>query len=75
MVAIRRGRKFCPFSGSKATEIDYKDVGTLKRFLTENFKIVPCRISGVKAKYQRRLAEAIKHARYLSLLPYTDTHE
>lgn len=54
--------------------VDYKDVNTLKTFITESGKIVPSRITGTSAKYQRELARAIKRARYLALLPYTDLH-
>ena len=57
------------------TEIDYKDLATLKNYITETGKIVPSRITGTKAKYQRQLARAVKRARYLALLPYTDSHE
>lgn len=57
-----------------ANEIDYKDVETLKNYITESGKIVPSRITGTGAKYQRALARAIKRARYLALLPYTDLH-
>lgn len=56
-------------------EVDYKDVETLRRYLTETGKIVPIRVSGISAKYQRSLARAIKNARYLALLPYTDRHK
>ncbi|MGY2498580.1 30S ribosomal protein S18, partial [Klebsiella pneumoniae] len=56
------------------TEIDYKDIVTLKNYVTESGKIVPSRITGTRAKYQRQLARAIKRARYLALLPYTDLH-
>jgi small subunit ribosomal protein S18 len=56
-------------------EIDYKDLEVLKQYITETGKIVPSRITGTKAKYQRQLATAIKRARYLALLPYTDSHQ
>ena len=56
------------------TEIDYKDLDTLKQYVSETGKIVPSRITGTKAKYQRQLATAVKRARYLALLPYTDAH-
>ena len=56
-------------------EIDYKDIETLKQYVSETGKIVPSRITGTKAKYQRQLAKAIKRARYLALLPYTDGHK
>lgn len=69
-----RRRKFCKFTAEGVTEIDYKDLNTLRQYLTENGKIVPSRITGTKAKYQRQLATAIRRARYLALLPYTDNH-
>ncbi len=70
-----RRRKFCRFSAEGAAEIDYKDLDTLKGYVTETGKIVPSRITGTKAKYQRQLATAIKRARYVALLPYTDAHK
>ena len=69
-----RRKKFCKFTAEGATEIDYKDLATLKQYISENGKIVPSRVTGTKAQYQRQLALAIKRARYLSLLPYTDKH-
>ncbi len=69
-----RRRKFCRFTADGVTEIDYKDVNTLRQYIGESGKIVPSRITGTKARYQRQLARAIKQARYLSLLPYTDNH-
>ena len=65
-----RRRKSCPFSGPNAPKIDYKDVRLLSRFLSERGKIVPSRITAVSAKKQRELAQAIKRARFLALLPY-----
>ena len=65
-----RRRKTCPFSGSDAPKIDYKDVKLLQRFISERGKIVPSRITAVSAPKQRRLSQAIKRARYLALLPY-----
>ena len=65
-----RRRKTCPFTGANAPTIDYKDVKLLQRFVSERGKIVPSRITAVSAKKQRRLAQAIKRARYLALLPY-----
>ncbi|MCW5699939.1 MAG: 30S ribosomal protein S18 [Rhodospirillales bacterium] len=65
-----RRKKSCPFSGSNATKIDYKDIKLLLRFTSERGKIVPSRITAVSAKKQRELARAIKRARYLALLPY-----
>lgn len=67
-----RRRKFCRFTAEGVTEIDYKDINTLKQYIGESGKVVPSRITGTKARYQRQLATAIKRARFLSLLPYTD---
>lgn len=69
-----RRRKFCRFTAAKVETIDYKDLATLRSFITESGKIVPSRITGTKARYQRQLSRAIKLARYLSLLPYCDQH-
>jgi len=69
-----RRRKFCRFTAEGVTEIDYKDLDILKQYVSETGKIVPSRITGTKAKYQRQLATAVKRARYLALLPYTDAH-
>ena len=74
MARFFRRRKFCRFSAEGVKEIDYKDIETLKGYITETGKIVPSRITGTKARYQRQLATAIKRARYLALLPYTDNH-
>ncbi|CAA6822150.1 MAG: 30S ribosomal protein S18 [uncultured Thiotrichaceae bacterium] len=70
-----RRQKYCRFTAEGITHIDYKDLDTLKAYVTETGKIVPSRITGTKAKYQRQLATAIKRARYLALLPYTDSHK
>jgi small subunit ribosomal protein S18 len=70
-----RRKKFCRFTAEGVKEIDYKDLNTLKGYVTETGKIVPSRITGTKSKYQRQLAKAIKRARYLALLPYSDAHE
>ncbi len=67
-------RKFCRFTAEGIKEIDYKDVDLLKDFISENGKIIPSRITGTKAHYQRQLGAAIKRARFLALLPYTDLH-
>ena len=75
MARFYRRRKFCRFTAEKVAYIDYKDIDTLKQYITENGKIVPSRITGTKARYQRQLALAIKQARYLSLIPYTDNHQ
>ena len=69
-----RRRKFCRFTAEGVTEIDYKDLNTLRQYVGETGKIVPSRITGTKARYQRQLAVAIKRARFLALLPYTDQH-
>ncbi|MCG7657439.1 30S ribosomal protein S18 [Wielerella bovis] len=68
-------RKFCRFTAEKIQEVDYKQVDLLKDFITENGKIIPARITGTKANYQRQLAVAVKRARFLALLPYTDQHK
>ncbi len=65
-----RRRKVCPFSGDNATAIDYKDVKLLQRYVSEKGKIVPARITAVSQKKQRKLAQAIKRARILALLPF-----
>ena len=70
-----RRRKLCRFTAEGVQEIDYKDLEVLKQYVSETGKIVPSRITGTKAKYQRQLATAIKRARYLALLPYTDAHQ
>lgn len=68
-------RKFCRFTAEKIQEVDYKQVDLLKDFISENGKIIPARITGTKAFYQRQLAVAVKRARFLALLPYTDQHK
>jgi small subunit ribosomal protein S18 len=75
MARFFRRRKFCRFTAEGVTEIDYKDLETLKGYVTETGKIVPSRITGTKARYQRQLATAIKRARFIALLPYTDNHQ
>ncbi len=70
-----RRKKSCPFSGPNAPEIDHKDVRLLSRFVSERGKIVPARISSVSAKKQRELARTIKRARYLALMPYSDSQK
>lgn len=67
-------KKFCRFTAAKVDQVDYKDIDTLKDFIQENGKIMPARLTGTKAHYQRQLDTAIKRARYLALLPYTDLH-
>ncbi len=75
MARFFRRRKFCKFTAEGVTQIDYKDLETLKAYVSETGKIVPSRITGTKAKYQRQLSSAVKRARYIALLPYTDSHE
>ena len=67
---FHRRRKTCPFSGANAPRIDYKDIRLLQRYISERGKIVPSRITAVSQKKQRELAQAIKRARFLGLLPY-----
>ena len=69
-----RRRKFCRFTAEKVKEVDYKDIAVLKDFINENGKIIPARITGTKARYQRQLGVAIKRARFLALLHFTDLH-
>ena len=75
MSRFYRRRKYCRFTAEGVKEIDYKYLETLKAYVSETGKIVPSRITGTKAKYQRQLAKAIKRARYLALIPYTDSHK
>jgi len=70
-----RRRKFCKFTAEGIKEIDYKDLNILRQYLTETGKIVPSRVTGTKARYQRQLSTAIKRARFLALIPYTDNHD
>lgn len=63
-------RKTCPFSGENAAKIDYKDVRTLGRYVTERGKIIPSRVTAVSKQKQAELAKAIKRARFLALMPY-----
>ena len=74
MASYYRRRKFCRFTAEGTKEIDYKDLTVLKQYVSETGKIVPSRITGTRAHYQRQLATAIKRARFLALLPYTDQH-
>lgn len=68
-------RKFCRFTAEGIKQVDYKSVDRLKEFIAENGKIIPARITGTKAHYQRQLSVAVKRARFLALLPYTDQHK
>lgn len=70
-----RRRKYCRFTAENVVEVDYKDIAVLKDFITETGKIIPSRVTGTKSKYQRQLSTAIKRARYLALMPYTDQHQ
>jgi len=74
MARYYRRRKFCRFTAEGTKEIDYKDLAVLKQYVSETGKIVPSRITGTRSNYQRQLALAIKRARFLALLPYTDQH-
>lgn len=67
-------KRFCKFTAEGVTSIDYKDINTLKSCVSDSGKIVPSRISGTNARYQRQLSTAIKRARYLALIPYCDAH-
>ena len=69
-----RRKRYCKLTAEGVKEIDYKDINTLQSYLTETGKIVPSRLSGTKARYQRQLAIAIKRARFLALIPYCDSH-
>jgi small subunit ribosomal protein S18 len=72
--ALFKRRKFCRFTAEKVETIDYKDLETLRDFILDNGKIIPARLTGTKAHYQRQLDTAIKRARFLALIPYTDNH-
>ena len=67
-------KKFCPFSQQNSPMIDYKDIKLLSRYISEKGKIVPSRITGVSRKKQKELAKAIKRARFLSILSYTNKY-
>lgn len=72
--SFNKRRKYCRFTAEKMTEVDYKDVDLLKDFINENGRIIPARITGTKSRFQRQLGTAIKRARFLALMPYTDIH-
>jgi len=74
MAAHFRRKKSCVFTANKMDSIDYKDAALLRKFITETGKIVPSRITGTKAIYQRMLGAAVKRARFIALLPYCDRH-
>ena len=75
MSSFFRRKRYCRFTAEGITNVDYKDLELLKSFITESGKIVPARITGTKAKYQRQLTKAIKRSRFLALMPYTDSHQ
>ena len=75
MARYFRRRKFCRFTAENVTEIDYKDIDTLRDFIAENGKIIPARLTGTRAIFQRQLNTAIKRARFLAMLPYSDQHK
>ena len=74
MARYFKRKRYCRFTAEGVDEIDYKDLNTLKNYVTESGKIIPSRISGTKTRYQRQLSTAIKRARYLALIPYSDAH-
>ena len=67
-------QKFCKFTQEGIPEIDYKDLNLIREYITETGKILPSRITGTKAKYQRQISTAVKRARFLALIPYSDNH-
>ena len=72
--ALFKRKKFCRFTAEKVEWIDYKDIEVLKDFITEQGKVIPARLTGTQARYQRQLTTAIRRARFLARLPYTDNH-
>ncbi|MEO8145752.1 MAG: 30S ribosomal protein S18 [Betaproteobacteria bacterium] len=72
--ALFRRRKFCRFTAEKIEWVDYKAIDILKDFINENGRIIPARITGTSAGYQRQLSTAVKRARFLALMPFTDLH-
>lgn len=72
--SLFKRRKFCRFTADKIAEVDYKDLNILKEFISENGKLIPARITGTKSRFQRQLSTAVKRARFLALMPYTDLH-
>lgn len=72
--ALFKRKRFCRFTAEKVEWIDYKNIDVLKDFITENGKIMPARLTGTRAKFQRQLSVAINRARFLALLPFTDNH-
>lgn len=74
MTAYFRRKKMCYFTANKIEDVDYKDLGLISKFIMDTGKMVPSRITGTKAKYQRKLTRAVKLARFLALIPYCDRH-
>ncbi len=74
MAAYYRRKKMSRFTTDGGCDVDYKDILTLKGYITETGKIVPSRITGLDARTQRLIAQAIKYARFLAILPYCDSH-
>ena len=74
-MAFNRRRKYCRVTAEGVENIDYKDLGFLAGFISESYKVIPSRITGTKAKWQRQVTNAVKRARFLALLPYTDKHD
>ncbi len=72
--ALFKRKRVCRFTAENVEQIDYKDLDTLKDFVTETGKIIPARVTGTSARYQRQLTTAIKRARFLALLAFTDNH-
>ena len=72
--SLFRRRKFCRFTAEKIEWVDYKAIDILKDFINENGRIIPARITGTSAGYQRQLSVAVKRARFLALMPFTDLH-
>ncbi|MAV97773.1 MAG: 30S ribosomal protein S18 [Gammaproteobacteria bacterium] len=72
--SLIKAKRTCQFTAANVEEIDYKDIELLSKFINEMGKISPARMTGTSAKYQRQLTKAIKRARQLALLPYTDSH-
>ena len=74
MARYFKQKSFCRFTADGVKEVDYKDFESFKSYVNESGKIIPSRVTGTKAKYQRQLTTAIKQARFLALMPYTDSH-
>ena len=67
-------KRFCRFTVANVEEVDYKDIDVLRDFIAENGKIIPARLTGTRAIYQRQVNTAIKRARFLAMLPYSYQH-